>query len=258
MGHKSIASLEEIPRLLELAGSRTSQVRRYGRCREIAGCVGAFRELLDVTSPEALTRLIEACKQLREKEATEAKVFYESVLEDGIKWIKEEGRTACPLCESPIEPAATIAGAQSRLDSMRELITLRNQASSRLTQAIASVRAMMESAARAVKSLSAVELPTQKVSPLSIDEFLAIIATLEQELHEGFGELDLGIFGRLVDALRPDSPEKSSISNIVGILQRAFETLPSPDRAKLLLSARQRIRTAVEGWDQLESRRSLL
>jgi hypothetical protein len=253
VGYRSMSSMEEATGALNSLDQELAKFGDTTLAGKLLNAIGTFRELLNATSAESPTRLIEACKKLREKEATEAKVFYDRVLEDGIKWIKEEGRTTCPLCESPIDAAAAIAGAESRLDAMRELITLRNQASSALTQATASVRAMTESAARAAKSIRAVELVTQEASPRSVDEFSGTLGALEHEIQKGLSELDLGILGRLVNALRPDSPEKSSILNIVGSLEGAFDSLPSLERARQLLSARQRIRVAVEGWHRLES-----
>jgi len=250
VGHPTIASWEEIPKSVN---SLDQELDRFGDTAvagKLLNAISALRELLDAASPEALTHLIEACKKLRESEAAEAKVFYESVLEDGIKWIREEGRTACPLCESRIDPAVTIDKAQARLDSMRELITLRSQASTRRTHAIASVRATAESAARAMRALNPIEAP---ISPHPINELSAVLAKLEHELQDGVGKLDLEVLEHLANALRPISPERTAINNLVAGLQRALDALPSPDRAKLLLSTRQRIRSALEGWDQFES-----
>jgi len=253
VGCKSIASLEETSGALSLLDQELAKFGDTAVAGRLLNAMGSVRDLLDATTPDTLSQLTEACRKLREKEAAESKVFYERVLEDGIKWIREENRAACPLCENPIDPAATIAKVQARLDSMRELISLRNQASSGLTRAIASVRAMTESLAKARKSLSAPGLPSHTIQPQSLTEFSAVLATLDLEIQKGLGNLDLDALGRSIGVLRPESPEKASIATIAGSLQAALQALPSPDRAKQLLSARQRIDSAAEGWSQLET-----
>ncbi len=255
--YPTIASLEEIGNSVNSLDQELTKFGDTAVAGKLLNAVSALRELLDSSSPDSFTHLIEACKKLREKEAAEANVFYDRVLEDGIKWIREESRTACPLCESLIDPAATIAKAQARLDSMRELITLRSQASSGLTYAIASVRAIAESAGRATRALNPTQAPTPIFSLHSINEFSAVLAKLEQELQKSVAKLDLEVLEHLANALRPVSPGKTAIANLITGLQRALDALPSPDRAKLLLSTRQRIRSAMESWNQFESATAL-
>ena len=253
VGYKAISQLEETTGSLNLLDQELAKFGDTAVAGKLLNAIGSLRELLDATSPDILSQLTEACRKLHEKEAAESKVFYDRVLEDGIKWIREENLSACPLCENPIDPAATIAKVQARLDSMRELISLRNQASSALTRAIASVRAMTESLAKARKSLSATGLPAHIVQPQSLTEFSTMLAALDLEIQKGLRNLDLEALGRSISVLQPESPEKTSTARIAGSLQAALEALPSPDRAKRLLSARQRIDTASEGWSQLET-----
>ncbi|MHB8654051.1 MAG: AAA family ATPase [Terriglobia bacterium] len=257
VGHQTISTWEEIPNSLNSLDQELDKFGDTAVAGKLLNAISALRELSDAGSPETLTHLIEACKKLREREATEAKVFYDSVLEDGIKWMREESRITCPLCENPIDSAITIAKAQARLDSMRDLITLRSQASSSLTRANASVRAMTESAARAVRALKPIEGPTPIFSPRPISELSAVLAQLDRELQKSIAKLDLEALEHSANALRPVPPEMTAIANLITGLQRALDALPSPDRAKLLLSTRQRIRSEVEGWDQFESATAL-
>jgi hypothetical protein len=253
VGYNAISRLDETTGSLNLLDQELAKFGDTAVAGKLLNAIGSLRELLDATSPDILSQLTEACRKLREKEAAESKVFYDRVLEDGIKWIREENRAACPLCENRIDPAATIAKAQARLDAMRELISLRNQASSGLTRAIASVRAMTGSLAKARKSLSATGLPDHIIQTQSLTDFATVLASLDLEIQKGLRNLDLEAMGRSISALQPESPEKSSIATTAGRLQAALEALPSPDRAKQLLSARHRIAGASEGWSQLET-----
>ncbi len=256
VGHNSISSPDEISGSLSLLDH---ELAKFGDTAVAGGLMNAkasLLELLEATSPDTLSQLTEACRKLHEKEAAESKVFYDRVLEDGIKWIREENRAACPLCENPIEPAATIGRAQARLDSMRELISLRNEASSGLTRAIASVRAMTESLAKARKSLTTTGLPAHIIQTQPLTDFATMLAALDLEVHKGLRNLDLEVLDRSICVLLPESPEMASIARIAGSLQTAIDGLPSPDRARQLLSARQRIETASEGWSQLETLRT--
>jgi hypothetical protein len=256
IGYSAISSLEETTGSLNSADEELAKFGDMAAAGRLLNAISSLRELLDATSPDSLSQLTEACRKLREKEAAEPRVFYDRVLEDGIKWIREENRGACPLCENPIEPAATIAKAQARLDSMLELILLRNQASSGLPRAITSVRAMTESLAKARKSLSAPGLPAHILQPQSLTEFSTVLAALDLEFQKGLGNLDLEVLDRAMVSLRPESAEKTSIARIAGSLQATLDALPSPDRAKQLLSARQRIESAAKGWSQLERLRT--
>lgn len=252
VGRPPIFALEEISGAVR---SLDQELAKFGDTAipgRLLSAISSVRELLDAISPESFTRLLATCKMLRDKEAVEAKVFYDRVLEDGIKWIREESRRACPLCEQPIDAAATIASAQARLDSMRELLALRHQASASLSEAIAAVRTMKDSATRAKKALSAVVPPDLNISPLPVDEFSATIASLEREVMKGLTSLQLEAVERFTSPLRSDSSEKSLLAEIVGGLQRALDAFPSPDRAKQLLSTRQRITSAAENWSQTQ------
>ncbi len=253
IGHRAVATMEEVGDSLTSLDQQLAKFGDTAIAGRILGAIAALRELIEVISPDSFDRLINACRRLREKEAAEAKVFYDRVLEDGIKWIREEERTACPLCEQPIDSAATVANAQARLDSMRELIALRTQASTNLSQATATLRAMKDSAARAKKSLGSIQLTGSDITPLPIDQFLVALGALEHEIIKGPRLLDLGILERSIGSLRAGSAEKSSIVGIVSGLQRLVDALPSPDRAKQLLSVRERISRAVETWSRFES-----
>jgi recombinational DNA repair ATPase RecF len=61
----------------------------------------------------------EAVKRIADN--TKAK-FYEEVLSQGRKWISEESRTTCPLCENPIDPDLIIRRINERLEEQRTYI----------------------------------------------------------------------------------------------------------------------------------------
>jgi energy-coupling factor transporter ATP-binding protein EcfA2 len=257
IGRRPVGSMEEVSDALRLLDQQLAKFGDTAIAGRILGAIATLRDLIEAISPESFERLINACRLLREKEAAEAKVFYDRVLEDGIKWIREEERTACPLCEQPIDSAATVANAQARLDSMRELIALRTQASTSLNQATASLRAMKDSAARAKKSLETIQLTGSNITPLPIDQFLAAFASLEREITKGPRLLDLGILEHSIGPLGAESPGKLSILEILTGLQRLFDALPSPDTAKQLLSVQDRISRAFETWNRFESAKAL-
>lgn len=252
VGHPPISSLEEIGGAVR---SLDQELAKFGDTAipgRLLRAISSVRELLDEISPGSFTRLLATTKTLRDKEAAEAKVFYDRVLDDGIKWIREENRRACPLCEQPIDAAATIASAQARLDSMRELIDLRRQASASLSEAISTVRSMKDSAARAKKALTELGIPDLNISTLSVDGFSTKLVSLEGEIAKGLKSLQLETVESSIIFLQDGSSEKASLAESVSRLQQALNALPSPNRATQLLSTRQRITRAWEGWNQIQ------
>jgi hypothetical protein len=253
VGHPPISTLDEIGGAVH---SLDQEIAKFGDTAipgRLLSAISSVRELLDQISPASFTHLLASTKSLRDKEAAEAKVFYDRVLDDGIKWIREENRRACPLCEQPIDAAATIASAQARLDSMRELIDLRRQASASLTEAIATLRSMKDCAVRAKKALTALGIPDLNISTLPVDGFSTRLASLEGEITKGLKSLQLETVESSLIFLQDGSSEKSSLAESVSRLQQALDALPSPNRATQLLSTRQRITRASEGWSQIQS-----
>jgi len=253
VGHPPISALEEISGAVGLLDQELARFGDTAIPGRLLSAISSLRELLDHISPGSITRLLATCKALRDKEAAEGKVFYDRVLDDGIKWIRAENRRACPLCEQPIDASATIASAQARLDSMRELIELRLDASASLSEAIAAVRTMKDSAARAMKALAALGLADLNISTLPVEEFSTKLFSLEREIIKGLTSLQLEAVESSLIFLRDGSREKSSLAERVSSLQRTVNALPSPDKARQLLSTRQRITRVAEGWNQIRS-----
>ncbi len=251
VGLPDVTSFRELDDRVSLLDQELAKFGDTAIVGKLHGAISAFQDLLQAASDETLTGLITACRRLGEKEASEARIFYDRVLEDGIRWITEEKRTACPLCEQPIDAAAILANAQKRLDAMRELVALRKQASSSFSKAIVSIRAIKESADRTLRSLAA--LQDRDIKAAGVEAISNTLAALERELGKGLGSLDLVAVQRATLPLRENSDEKSSVANTVRELQGKLDKVPSPDRAKQLLSARQKIINARESWNQIGS-----
>jgi hypothetical protein len=85
--------------------------------------------LLELPSREHVREAAETYAGSRRSSlAEEAKLrgrFYESVLEQGLEWIREEALPDCPLCEHPIDPTGVSKRIEARLHEHRTLASTR-------------------------------------------------------------------------------------------------------------------------------------
>jgi hypothetical protein len=251
VGHPGVALFGELDDCLRRLDEELARFGDITVAGKLHGAITALQDLLQTASDEVFTGLIAATRALREKEASEARIFYDRVLEDGIRWITEEARAACPLCEQPIDAAAVLASAQKRLDATRDLIALRKEASGAFSRAIACVRDIKGSAVKSTRSVAA--LQDGEIGAAEVEIVSIAAGVLAAELDKGFAYVDLTAIEGAIIPLQRDSEEKSSIAKTITELQGRLQKLPSPDRAKQLLSVRQRISDAKESWNQLES-----
>lgn len=127
--------MEAIAELLEAYGD-TSLLQKVHDCRN-----GITDFLAAVPEMEELRKTIDKERELRclEKELTGK--FYEQVLMLGKKWIEEENRKSCPLCEQPIQDARKLCQrVQVRIDENAEVIAARAE----LQRLLPSVRSSLE------------------------------------------------------------------------------------------------------------------
>lgn len=228
------------------------------RQSHLASAIRVLGELRETVSGSAIQALSFALQAMRAKEAEEAHVFYEAVLEQGARWIEEEQRNTCPLCEKEIAPETTIARARERLSAMRQLLELRRQAKTAQDQAERALRAAIDGIERAVKQV-AVLTPEDRVE--CEDLLTRLKATLAEALvtvSVELRELSVEAISIALAAVRSDSALRHGLRSEQERLQGLLQSLPSPDVAKALVSARDSIRRVKEAWAELGTARDTM
>ncbi|MGH7900573.1 MAG: AAA family ATPase [Thermodesulfobacteriota bacterium] len=98
------------------------------RQTQISNSERGLQQLIERISSLSLDQLLATVEELRQLEAQEGRIFYETVLEQGIRWIQEEERSTCPLCENRINPEETANHIRQRLEAMQQVVDLRRRA----------------------------------------------------------------------------------------------------------------------------------
>lgn len=209
------------------------------------------------------TRNVEAALSsiaaLREKETEEAKIFYESVLEQGAKWIEDEKRSDCPLCEQPINAELVVSRVRARLQEMQEIVRLRETARKFSLQAQDELRSALRSVNTVLESVAV-------VPDMREHEALAILRTtlavITENLEEEFVKLEPAVISATVQLLRQGGDYDNALNALDGRLKELLGLLPSQDKARALLNLRQKLQDISRIWldyqGSCESQRGVL
>ncbi len=221
------------------------------RQSNIANAARVLDELRESIFPSGTNELLAALQAFRAKEADEARVFYEVVLEQGARWIEEEKRTTCPLCEHEIVAGTTIAKARERLNSMRQLLELRRRARTDLGQVQQTFRSAIDALERALK----------QVLLLAADDrgqCEELLTRIRATLTNGLTAVSVEIHGLSIETIekanefvRAGASLRESLAGERVRLAERLRSLPSPEAAKAIVSVRDSIRRIKDAWTEL-------
>jgi hypothetical protein len=121
----SLQALQELGQQLTAALMPFGDMKRHARLTSIQHAAADAQAALAAID---VGRLHSMVSDLRAKEAREASLVYESVLEDGLRWIEEGALRNCPLCEQAITAGSVVQRVRQRLDAVREIVALRRAA----------------------------------------------------------------------------------------------------------------------------------
>jgi len=221
------------------------------RQSHIASAVRALGELREAASVNAIEELSSALQAMRVKEAEEARVFFETVLEEGARWIEEEGRNTCPLCEQGIVPENVTTRALERLSAMRHLLEVRRRASIAHSQAQQVFSAAIADIERTLTQL-------RLLTPEDRGQCEDVLSRIKATLAEGLATISVDLRKLSSDAI--DKARKSvgvdaTLRHGVTVeqhrLQNLLQSLPSVEVAKSLVSVRDTVRRVKEAWTEL-------
>ncbi|MFQ5790396.1 MAG: hypothetical protein ACE5JI_07965, partial [Acidobacteriota bacterium] len=185
------------------------------------------------------------------REAREARVFYEAVLEQGIRWISEELRTTCPLCEQPIDPQQVGRRVQERIDVVKEVLNLRRESRRELESARQGTRSALEATQRAEAAIRGLAEDEKEGAEELLRTAGDIVRVVADALREDIGNLNIEGLRGYSNELRQDSSLIGSLARCRDALSSRLSTLPSLDVAQKLLSLRERLERVTQIWREV-------
>jgi len=243
IGH--IQDLESARSNLDQALAPFGDLSRQSQLSNVIQILGQLVELFE--SPN-LTGFVNSLQELQDREAREARVFYEAVLEQGIKWIQEEGRKTCPLCQNQIQPDELATQVQARLEEMREIVQLRRRtqgAGEQTRQTIRSAQDLLVRLGREVASMASED--QARCEPL-VQDLNDTVKAFWESLTGQLRDLKLEQIKTAISLVATDSPLLKRISAERAHLEAILKSLPSPEIAQRILFTRNSILRVKDLW----------
>jgi len=241
-------ALHQIDTSLRAFGDRTRQTG----ISNVERAIQQFKEVVSSLSA-TLNSMASTVQGLRNLEAKEARVFYETVLEQGVRWIQEENRNTCPLCEQEIDSDKLLARVRERLEAMRQILELRRRALQELEQVRHQLRSAREALARASREIALISEEDRGKCQEALQKIGVATAKATEALAADLRELAVETIGKANDAFRADSSTWRRVLAEQSRLRKLLESLPSPEGAQRLLSTREKLRRAKELWPRIST-----
>lgn len=249
-----IDQLAEATQHLDNALASFGDLSRQSRLTQ---AIGALQELVEVFLRINIAPLVTALTSLREREAREARVFYEGVLEQGIRWIGEESRTTCPLCEQPIDPQHVVGRVQERIAAMKEVLNLRQVSRRDLESVRQAARSAIEATQRAEASVRDLADDEKEDVEQAVRTVGEVVRAVGAGLREDIGNLNIDVLRGYSVQVGQDSPFIGDLAQCRDALYGRLSSLPSLEVAQKLLSLRGRLERVAQIWAEVRRTRTV-
>lgn len=244
-----IRDLESARGNLDQALAPFGDLGRQSQISNVARVLAQFSELF--VSPN-LTDLVNSLQEFQDREAREARVFYETVLEQGIRWIQEEKRETCPLCQSPIKTDVLAAQVQARLEEMRDIVQLRRRTQEAVDQARQTIRSGQELLVRLNREVNLMTSEDKDSCQAIVRELQDTVKVTWESLTGDLRELKVEQIKTAFSLVGKDSSLQKRIAAERARLEQILNALPSPESAQRILSTRNLILRVKDLWTDLE------
>lgn len=249
---KELRDLDEAIRKLSAAVAPFGDLTRQAR---ISGAEKAVGQLVQTICALRDDELLKSLKALQEREHRVARVFYESVLVEGERWIEEEGRKTCPLCEQQIDAAQVVARTRERLQTMHEVVALRRNVQQTLQGSRQKTQSTLEASDRALEEVRSLREEDRAESCQIVGEVRQVVEELGRSLTLDPRDLIVARLEETIGKLRDGAPLPHRVTGEQVRLQKLLASLPSAEVAQNLLSARANLEHVKEIWaEMVESR----
>jgi ABC-type dipeptide/oligopeptide/nickel transport system ATPase subunit len=252
VGQRPIGQIQD----LEVARSSLDQalapfgdLSRQSQISNVARALGQLSELF--VSP-SLTGLVNSLQEFQDREAREARIFYETVLEQGIRWIQEERRDTCPLCQNQIKPDELVTQVQARLEEMREIVQLRRRTQATLEQTRQTIRSGQELLVRLDREVNLMTSEDRDRCQVIVWELQDAVKVIWESLTGDLRELEVEQIRIALSLVGTGSALQKRTDAERTSLEQILNALPSPENAQHILSTRNLILRVKELWADLE------
>src|SRR6266403_1785042 len=252
LAEQGLASIDHLGEIAERITSLDAVLSEFGDLSRQSTLLAAIRAIDQVKNSIPVADVeadLDTIISLRQRETREAGVFYESVLEQGAKWIQDERRTDCPLCEQPINPDLVVTRARERLREMQEVVRLRAAARKSSAQAQEATRAALSSINNAIVILGTVPDVRENQALFALRTALTEIS---QSIQGDLSQIDPAKIRSSLDQFRVGGPHHQALDALHDALQEVLGLLPSQEKARGLLALRQRLQDASRLWSEYQ------
>lgn len=251
VGQPEITAIAQLSQSIARLSDALAPFGDLSRQSRLANAIQAVEELVEVIPRVQAMSLLVTLETLRRREAREARIFYEAVLEQGVRWIGEESRNTCPLCEQPIDAQRVAGRTQERLVGMREILNLRQEGRRALESARQTVRSAIEATQRAE---ARVRVLAEEERARVIEAVAAARNVLDAQgeaLRGDLATLDIEALRRHSAQVGPDGPLVEGLTRCQDVFRTRLSSLPSPQAAQKLLSLRERLERVSQIWPEV-------
>lgn len=253
-GRPRLARTDEIPRAIRDLDVALSNFGDLTKPAALTAAITALEELGNAMAALDAETPIASLVALREREAREAKIFYEKVLEEGSRWIEEENRIECPLCLQEMRrfpPDEVVRRARARLEEMRELLALRRAAAGDMETLRQGVRSCTEAAERAQARLLKLAGGEREDAAITLQEAMRSLKGLSAVLRRSVATVDPEQVRSGTAPLRPDGSLARRIGQSVKLFRQLLASLPSTQAAQNLLELRDLLHRSAVSWGEV-------
>lgn len=247
----SIGDLEETTKRLEAALAPFGDVARQSRLTALDNASSEAQVALANVDVERLQSLV---GELQRRQTREAAIIYETVLEQGVRWIEEASLLRCPLCEQSIEPNSVTLRIRQRLEAVQEIVGLRLEVGRQRDVVRERVFAAIQSFQRLQRRISdaALSYPEEKL------RFVALIREALDDLHDALTQdvraLSEETIRLFAEKLR-SAGLPASFTSLREHLAAEIQAFPSSDKAREILAVKEAVDRIVDTWPRFTEER---
>lgn len=257
LGFEPIREIDEVSSMIQRVSSALASFGDVSRQAGVTAAVRAFEEIADTLVRLDVLPLAVKLADLREREAREAQVFYEAVLQQGMQWITEASLNTCPLCEQSIDRVYAVSRIQGRLSALRELVELRRSARNALQAMRLALRSANEAVERAEARTRDVVGEERSAALEALKLARSVIVTVEEAIAGDVSEVSPQRLRALSRNLDEGGEVLQAIQGCLEQLRRGLAQLPSVEMAQRFLALRDGMVRASEIWRGLSDARSV-
>lgn len=243
-----LQSVDDMPVVLSRIDQSLERFGDLSRYARLSQTVVALEELGEQINRIPAAPMVAQVEALRSIDSRESPVFYEAVLQQGERWIDEEQRETCPLCEQPIDRNSVIGRLNERLGAVRELVGRRRVAREALESARQVAAAVAQTTNRTQTRLEALSVAERAGLDTTLETVTRAIEELNRLLTADTAELEL-------ERLREWAGRQERLGELIATaansLRVRFGDAQAPEVARRILAVREKLDAAAKLWPQI-------